>query len=500
MINLILLGIVPSNHFLSQQAKIKPQKNVILSNYFESDFEKAYQNNLVKTEHLFESYATQVEIANEESESKNIIYSREFKTIEEEKVVMMDKTPNDLLFKSTPQLKQFSADETLGNSNQFSRLSRKYISHWFQKNDMLLTNKNASKIINKNHVYEKSIEILLSNKSLNQKGLLTANEEKKYGKMVQQLLKIQSLERYMFKNNGCQPTTTELAEIFKMDEASFINFRSTCVSARRHMVNSNLRLVISVAKKIHVKKSGMNLHDLVTVGIDGLTRAVEKFDPSKGYKFSTYAHWWIRQAVDRFVLEQRTIKVPIHLWEILSKIRKGQRALNDKLHREPTYKEVGTLLGIDPDRVANIVHAYQDTESLDATFGGNGSNQSPREEVLVSDSDKMEPSDHLKALELSDIRLQAKIEALIKVALTERQAEIVRMRYGLDDGIPKTLDEIGERFQVTRERVRQIEAKVARKLILSKQREKIQWDLGGILEVTTGKSTVTRATGLLKSN
>merc|ERR1719230_2395757 len=141
-----------------------------------------------------------------------------------------------------------------------------------------------------------------------------------------------------------------------------------------------------------------------------------------------------------------------------------------------------------------------DTESLDATFGDNSHNQSPKEEVLVSDSDKTEPSDHLKALELSDIRLQAKIEALIKVALTERQAEIVRMRYGLDDGIPKTLDEIGERFQVTRERVRQIETKVARKLMLSKQCEKIQWDLGGILEVTTGKSTVARATGLLKSN
>jgi len=155
-----------------------------------------------------------------------------------------------------------------------------------------------------------------------------------------------------------------------------------CVSARLHMVNSNLRLVISVAKKIHKKKSGMNLHDLVTVGIDGLTRAIEKFDPSKGYKFSTYAHWWIRQAVDRFVLEQRTIKVPIHLWEILSKIRKGQRALNDKLYREPSYKEVGTLLGIDPDRVANIVHAYQDTESLDITFNDNSYNQSPKEEVL----------------------------------------------------------------------------------------------------------------------
>merc|ERR1719401_1818738 len=162
-----------------------------------------------------------------------------------------------------------------------------------------------------------------------------------------------------------------------MDESVFIQFKATCEEARQRMMDCNLRLVISVARKIHKTKKKMDLHDLVTVGVDGLARAVDKFDPYKGYKFSTYAHWWIRQAVDRFVLEQRTIKVPIHLWEILSKIRKAQRALRDKLHREPSYKEVGTLLGIDPDRVANIVHAYQDTESLDATFGDNGSNQSP---------------------------------------------------------------------------------------------------------------------------
>merc|ERR1711959_863353 len=117
------------------------------------------------------------------------------------------------------------------------------------------------------------------------------------------------------------------------------------------MMDCNLRLVVSVAKKIHQKKIYINLHDLVSVGMDGLTRAVEKFDYSKGYKFSTYAHWWIRQAVDKYILEQRTIKVPIHLWEILSKIRKAQRALRDNLNRSPTYHEIGALLGIDSKRV-----------------------------------------------------------------------------------------------------------------------------------------------------
>merc|ERR1711904_161579 len=218
------------------------------------------------------------------------------------------------------------------------------------------------------HLNKSGLEVLLSNKKLSQKGLLTAEEEKRYALLVQQLTKIHSIEQEALKNGGIRLNDSELAKIFKTDTNNFVKFRSACEEARRRMMDCNIRLVISVAKKIHQNKRGKDIHDLVTVGIDGLTRAVEKFDPNKGYKFSTYAHWWIRQAVDRFVLEQRTIKVPVHLWEILSKIRKAQRALRLKLNREPTHGDVGALLGLDPGRVEHILLAYQDTESLDAHF------------------------------------------------------------------------------------------------------------------------------------
>merc|ERR1711998_129097 len=168
------------------------------------------------------------------------------------------------------------------------------------------------------------------------------------------------------------------ATLFNMNTEAFVELKTICIEAHRRMMDCNIRLVISVAKKIHKKKKGFDLNDLVIIGTDGLTRAVEKFDPSKGYKFSTYAHWWIRQAIDRYILEQRTIKVPVHLWEILSKIRKAQRALRDNLNREPTYKEIGGLLGIDHKRVKQIVQAYRDTESLDTI-----SNMSKRLSSLI---------------------------------------------------------------------------------------------------------------------
>jgi RNA polymerase primary sigma factor len=322
-------------------------------------------------------------------------------------------------------------------------------------------------------------------------GLLTASGEKKYGKLVQQLVKIESVDRYVLDNKGRYPTLKEIATLFNMDTKAFIKLKTVCAQARQRMMDCNVRLVISVAKKIHKKRKGFDLNDLVIVGMDGLTRAVEKFDPSKGYKFSTYAHWWIRQAIDRYILEQRTIKVPVHLWEILSKIRKAQRALRDNLGREPTYNEVGTLLGLDSNRVEHIVQAYYDTESLDVTLNGSNSDPRPLEETIENNTDER---DHHKAFELSDTKIKLKIDTLIKATLTERESEIVRMRYGLDDGIPRTLDEIGERFQVTRERVRQIETKIARKFKLNKERSIIHKELYGLLESRNKSFTKVKAT------
>merc|ERR1712217_262119 len=332
--------------------------------------------------------------------------------------------------------------------NSEIKKSKKLSSKWAQKK-FTTRLKNEFKENIPTEIKNKNYNILTGTKKKFQKPLLTAKEEKNYGKLVQQLSKIRILERYMIKLKGYRPSSAELAFVFKIEESKFLQLKLVCEEANRKMINCNLRLVISVAKKKFKKKEGIELHDLVIVGINGLSRAVEKFDPSRGYKFSTYAHWWIRQAVDRFVLEQRTIKVPIHLWEILSKIRKAQRALRNKLNREPSFVEIGDLLGLDPKRVTNIVKAYQDTESLDKIFKDNDENQGSIEEVLVFEINEIDEHEFFKAFEYSDTRVQKKIEFLLKNALTKRQEEIIQMRYGLDDGIPKTLDEIGQRFLVS---------------------------------------------------
>jgi len=347
------------------------------------------------------------------------------------------------------------------------------------------------------------LEALLNTKKLNQKRLLTVHEEKTYGNLVQLLLKIQSMENYVVRTSGRNPTVAEMASLFKMDESAFSQLKSACAEARQQMIDCNLRLVISVAKKIQPKKRGIDLHDLVIVGIDGLTRAVEKFDPTKGYKLSTYAHWWIRQAIDRSILEKRTIKVPIHLWEILSKIRKAQRALRQRLNRDPAYSEIANLLGLDPNRVEHVIQAYQDTESLDMTFKYSDTNAGPIEEVLVvpgSSEVESQLTEQLRTNELSDSRIRMQIDMLLKAVLTERESEILRMRYGFDDGIAKTLDEIGERFQVTRERVRQIEAKVTRKLKSSKQRELLEQEHGTLIDITNSNVSKIRAAGLQRTD